>query len=144
MKTLLLIIFLVIIAITSYPQSPDKTMLVFNQEDYLQKSKNQKTAAWVMLIGGTVATTIGVGVAVAGGLDCAFGNPRCGKDQTLADILTITGGAAMLGSIPLFIAAGRNKKKALSVSIGTQPIPGIFKNSLAYKTVTSITFKIGL
>lgn len=112
--------------------------------DYLQKSKNQKTAAWVMLIGGTVATTIGFGVAVAGGPDCAFGVPDCGKDQTLSDVLAISGSAAMLGSIPLFIAAGRNKKKAMSVSLRGQPAPWIIKNNLTYKTVPSITLKIGL
>ncbi|HVE61631.1 MAG TPA: hypothetical protein VNA26_07425 [Chitinophagaceae bacterium] len=112
--------------------------------DYQQKSKNQKTAAWIMLIGGTVATTIGFGVAVSGGLDCAFGDPRCGKDQTLADVLAISGSAAMLGSIPLFIAAGRNKKKAMSVSVSWQPAPSIIKNNLAHKTVPSITLKIGL
>jgi len=112
--------------------------------DYLQKSKNQKTAAWIMLIGGTVATTIGFGVAVSGGLDCAFGDLRCGKDQTLTDVLAISGSAAMLGSVPLFIAAGRNKKKAMSVSLSGQPAPRIIKNNLAHKTVPSITLKIGL
>ncbi len=58
-----------------------------------------------------VTTTIGVAVALSGGLDCAYGSTTCGNNQTLADILTITGGAAMLGSIPLFIAASKNKKR---------------------------------
>lgn len=121
-----------------------QTTATLTKEDFLKKSKNQKTAAWVMLIGGAVTTTIGVGVAVGGGLDCAFGDPGCGKDQTLADVLAISGSAAMLGSIPLFIAAGRNKKKAMSVSLSGQPASRIIKNNLAYKTVPSITLKIGL
>jgi len=80
--------------------------------DYLKKSKSQKTIAWVLLGGGSVLTTIGLGVALSGGLDCAFGDPNCDRNQTLANILAISGSAAILGSIPLFIAAGKNKRKA--------------------------------
>ncbi len=111
---------------------------------FLKRSKNQKTAAWIMLIGGTVTTAVGAAVSVSGGLDRAFGDPSADKNQTLADILSYTGSAAMLGSIPLFIAAGKNKKKGMSLSVGGQLAPEIIKTNLAYKTVPSIILKIGL
>lgn len=112
--------------------------------DYIKKSKNQKTAALIMLIGGTVATTIGVAISASGGLDCAFGSPDCNKNQTLANVLAISGSVAILGSIPMFIAANKNKKKAISLSVSRQPAPWIIKNNVAYKTVPSLTLKIGL
>ncbi len=97
-----------------------------------------------MLIGGTALTVMGVAVAVGGGLDCAFGSPDCGKNQTLSDILAISGSAAVLGSIPLFIAANKNKKKAMSLSFGGQRIPELSKTALVYKPVPSIILKIDL
>jgi Na+/H+ antiporter NhaA len=112
--------------------------------DYLKKSKKQKTVAWVLLIGGTVLTTIGVGVALSGGLDCAFGDPTCNNNQTLADILSISGSAAVLGSIPLFIAAGRNKRKAVTVSFKNEKSLQVQNYSLAYQPLPSLTLKISL
>lgn len=137
-------IFLILLLTVFVLQSTSQTTTPLTKEDYLRKSKKQKTAALVMLIGGAVATTIGVGVALGGGLDCAWGDPNCGKNQTLADILIYSGSAAILGSIPLFIAAGRNKKKAMSLSVCGQPTPWITKNNPVYKTVPSITLKIAL
>jgi hypothetical protein len=112
--------------------------------DYLKKSKSQKTTAWILLAGGTVLTTIGAGVALGGGLDCAYGNPTCGKDQTLAVVLTISGSAAVLGSIPLFIAAGRNKRKAVSVSFKNEKSLQVQNHSLVYQPLPSLTLKITL
>jgi len=120
------------------------TATPLTKEDYLKKSKNQKTAAWVMLIGGTVLTTIGVGVALGGGLDCAYG-PDCDNNQTVASILTITGGAAMLGSIPLFIVADKNKKKAMSAALIIEKMPAIrFSGSIKYQSYPAISLRMPL
>ena len=114
MKKVFFISFPLLIVFGAFAQTTisDTTIHVLTKEDYLRKSKNQKTAAGVMLIGGTVTMTVGVGIALGGGgLDCAFGTPDCKKNQTLAGILFYSGSVAILGSIPLFIAAGKNKKR---------------------------------
>ncbi|MFN2440762.1 MAG: hypothetical protein ABR503_16275 [Chitinophagaceae bacterium] len=144
MKKNIFLFTLLVIAAPVFSQQTNPPQSLKHQ-DYLKKSKNQKTAAGVMLIGGTVTMTVGVGIALGGGgLDCAFGSPDCKKNQTLAGILFYSGSAAILGSIPLFIAAGKNKKKGMSLSVSGQPAPRIIKNNLAHKTVPSITLKIGL
>ncbi len=86
----------------------------------LQKSKKQKTAAWILLGGGGALTTIGfiVGISQAAndfsnGISNIFTNTNYStSSSTGAIIMVIAGTGAMLGSIPLFIASGNNKKKA--------------------------------
>jgi uncharacterized membrane protein len=76
-----------------------------------QKSKKQKTAAWLLLGGG--AGLITTGVIMIGGDKDPFGVVfGASSKATTGAILTVAGGAAMLGSIPLFIASGKNKSKA--------------------------------
>lgn len=76
----------------------------------LQKSKKQKTTAWIMLGGGA-------GLAIAGYIimqNEAEKDPLgslLGQNAT-GVVVFIAGDAAMLGSIPFFIASGNNKRKA--------------------------------
>ncbi|MBK8711572.1 MAG: hypothetical protein IPL97_06860 [Niastella sp.] len=75
--------------------------------DYLQKSKKQKTAAWSLLGGGFA---LGVGAII---LDVSS---DWTKSETPYLVAIYTGCASMIGSIPLFIASARNKRKAMDVS----------------------------
>ena len=80
------------------------------KNEYLQKSKDQKTAAWLLLGAGAAAT---VGGAIW------FGNEfnLFGNDNTAAPaIVSLAGILSMAGSIPLFIASSRNKNKAMSIT----------------------------
>ena len=77
------------------------------QNNYLQKSKKQKTAAWVLLGGGLV---------LAAGAAALDANSDWSKSETPYLVAIGIGGASMLGSIPLFIASGRNKKRAMNAS----------------------------
>jgi hypothetical protein len=77
------------------------------QQDYLQKSKKQKTAAWILLGGGAA---VAVGAAI---LDVSS---DWTKSETPYLVAIFAGGASMIGSIPLFIASGRNKRKAMNAS----------------------------
>ncbi len=114
------------------------------KENYLLKSKHQKTAALIMIIGGTVTATAGIISAAASSVGAAFRVPGADRVNTAASVLAITGAAAIIGSIPMFIAANKNKKKAVSLSISGQPAAWIVKNNLEHKTVPSLTLKIGL
>lgn len=76
----------------------------------LQKTKKQKTAAWIMLGGGA-------GLAIAGYI---IRKNEAVKDPvgfftgeiTTGTVVFIAGDAAILGSIPLFTASAKNKRKA--------------------------------
>lgn len=113
----------------------------FTNQDYLQKSKHQKTAAKILLGGGGVLFFTGSLIALND-----IGNLFSGKvnNPALAEILLLTGGAAMVTSIPLFIASSKNKKKAMSMSLGNQSVPQIKNNSFVYRTIPSLTIKISL
>lgn len=80
------------------------------QADYLNKSRNQKTAGWILLGGGAGLTAIGVIVGVATVWDDIIEGDTRGSSG--GPILMVTGLASMAGSIPLFIAAGKNRRKA--------------------------------
>jgi hypothetical protein len=144
MSKAIIFITLLLFVTCSFGQQTTNTSVPKPNTDYLQKSKKQKTTAWILLAGGTVLTTIGAGVALSGGLDCAFDDPDCGNDQTLASILIISGSAAILGSIPLFIASGKNKRKAASLSFNNIKMLQIKNSSLVYKPMPAVSLKINL
>lgn len=94
--------------------------------DYLKKSKKQKTAAWILLGGGFAASVIGISIAasdlaedgsaaIIGGI---VGEEIETETSYTGDILFFTGLASMAGSIPLFVASSRNKKKAAALNAG--------------------------
>lgn len=144
MKKYSFFILLAIYGTYTFSQTYNDTT-VTAKTNYLAKSKNQKTAALIMLIGGTVATTTGVVVALSGSVDHAFGSPDADKNQTLASILAISGSAAILGSIPLFIAANKNKKKAMSAALIIEKMPSIcFSSSVTYQSYPAIGLRLPL
>ena len=85
--------------------------------DYLVKSKNQKTAAWVLLGGGTAL--IGIGFLIGDSKNSTF------DDAATGAVLGGIGFLSTIGSIPLFIASGKNKRKAMkantSIKMETAP-----------------------
>jgi len=91
MKKIIVILSTLLIVFNSFSQT---------KIDYLEKSKKQKTTAWVLLGGGLAA---GVGAAAWAGSNW---------ESTGPDVLFVVAGASIISSIPLFIASGKNKKKA--------------------------------
>jgi hypothetical protein len=105
------------------------------QTDYLKKSKNQKTEAWILLGGGTTLIIIGGALALhdfGEGLGNIFNpNPQPTHDNsTAAGLLAITGAASMLGSIPLFISASKNRHKAISITLKNDLVPELKNSSI--------------
>lgn len=78
------------------------------RQDYLVKSKNQKTAAWVLLGGGAVL--IGTGLLIGDRKESSF------DDAATGGIIGIAGALSIITSVPLFVASGRNKRKGMNVS----------------------------
>ena len=122
--------------------------------DYLQKSKNQKTAAWVLLGGGFALTTTSIVMAsskitedyvnVIAGVFSS--EPVQENNYTAENILLITGTASMLASIPFFIASKKNKRRAtdITANIKMEDAKLIRNQSFVQTSYPAITVKIKL
>lgn len=119
-----------------------------SKQDYLDKSRRQKTTAFVLLGGGLVVGTVGfviAGTKAADDLLNCIGLNNCeGSNYGLETGMIIVGGLATIGSLPLFISAGNNKKRAFELSFKPQPtnIPKYAGN--IPRAVPSITYTISL
>lgn len=87
-----------------------------NDKTLLLKSKKQKTAAWFCIGGGAALVTTGFVLGtrkVAEDVVNLFTLQNTPQHSYAGEnICLITGGVAMLSSIPLFISASNNKRKA--------------------------------
>ena len=128
MKTLFnLFIVLLMITVSARGQELKTPDAPLTSEDYLNKSKDQKLAGFVCL--GASAVTLVVG---------STGNLNL-------DALPIIGSAALaaaVGSITLFIAAGRNKRKAQMMMSSQKTAMGLPYRNI--RAVTGITMAIPL
>ncbi|MBS1496447.1 MAG: hypothetical protein JSU03_00540 [Bacteroidetes bacterium] len=99
---------------------------------YLQKSKNQKKAAFVLLGGGT--GLILIGLAVGDRKKSSFGEAASGG------VIAIVGILGAIGSIPLFVASAHNKKVA-SLSIKNQQVYN-YLNQNNSRSITAVCLRI--
>lgn len=106
MRTFIIGTILLLMTTSSFCQQTDPGQSL-TQKDYLQKSKRQKTTAWTLL---------GGGFALAVGSSILDVSSDWSKSETPYLVAIFTGCASMLGSIPLFVASGRNKRKAMNAS----------------------------
>lgn len=140
MKKTFLILVLAFLATTSFCQTQDSSPLT--RDYYLEKSKKQKTAAWVMLAGGAAMATVGL-VAFSQDFTYSWDNPSSSSGEGGA-VLGSAGFLVMLGSIPLFIASGRNARKAAAVSLNTEHVPFLVRNAFALKKQLALTLRVPL
>ena len=141
MKKILFILICSAFAFTSFSQ-PDNTSTPLTKQDYLQKSKHQKTAAWILLGGG--GTFIVTGIIIPRGELTHEGFWNSYKNDGIKGSFVLSGTLAMLGSIPLFIAGGKNKRKGTSLSFKNEKMLQLQKSSLAYRSIPSLSVKINL
>lgn len=134
MKKHLLILALVLVGLKSFGQMQADTSSP--RYHYLKKSQNQKTAGWIMLGAGTAMAAIGL-VQFSQEFDFSGGGDG-------AAALSSVGFLAMLGSIPLFIASGRNARKAATVSLNTEPVPFLLRDAFVLKKQVALTFRVPL
>lgn len=115
------------------------------KQDYLAKSKRQKTAAWLLVAGGVALVTVG---AVIDPGDPEF-NILClcytGSNDDTKGLIIASGIGALGGSIPLFLASARNKRKAISMSVNVQKVPQLLQDGkLKSRSFPSLSLNIGL
>ena len=156
MKKIIICSLLLVLTTATFCQqnNPSPTL---TKQDYIKKSKNQKTAAWVLLGGGFTLSTIGaLTILPKAGKDIGYAillipnaitgtlQPEPQNNYTAQTILLIGGLMAMLSSIPLFIASGKNKTKAMSLSFKNETSLQIQKSSFVYWSIPSINLKLQL
>lgn len=137
MKRIATCTMFLIFSATSFSQLKSATPTL-TKEDYLQKSKRQKTTAWLMLGGGIVVGFVGL-------TQFNFAGSVTEVNNTPGTVLFLTGNALVIGSIPFFSASKRNRKKAMSMSFQNQPLPKFPRNSsITGNAIPSLTLEISL
>ena len=137
MKKSILYFLLLALPAASFCQKTNDTIPAV-KTDYLLKSKNQKTAAWVLLGGGTAL--IGLGFLIGDSKNATFDDAGTGV------VLGGIGFLSAVGSIPLFIASGKNKRRAMKATtfIKMENTRMIHNQSFVQTSYPAIAFKIKL
>ena len=120
-KFLLLLLIGFVVEMTEL-HAQQSTLSTRDKSYYLQKSKSQKTAAFLLLGGGATATTLGIIWASNDARD----NGIFSADFD-AQLIVITAGVlAGIGSIVLFVSSYHNYEKAMmfSAQFKTEPLLG--------------------
>lgn len=105
----------------------------FAKDDYLKKNKTQKTVAWSLLGGGILS--VGLGFATLGGK---------ATNNTDNGILLIGGTAAMVTSIPFFISASKNKKKAATLGLKLEQSPVFQRQEIANRFFPAASLSVSI
>ncbi len=107
--------------------------------DYLKKSRNQKTAAWIIVGGG--------GVFILSGLLVSTNDTQSYTPAPTVTVkgtsLIVLGVLAEIASVPLFLAASKNKKRAMALGMKNQFIPSSKGGTFVYTLVPSISITVG-
>lgn len=135
MKKNIFFALLLIISATSFSQQTNSSKPI-TKADYMQKSKSQKGIAWLLLGGGTAVLVI----TTLSNFSIDFTGPK----EKFPIVPVGIGAVCIAGSVPLFIASGRNKRKSMSLSFKKQIIPQIQNSSFVYKSLPSLNLKISL
>jgi len=121
---------LLISSATTFSQQTNPTQ-AFTKQDYLQKSKHQKTTAWILAGGGVI-------LEISGAIAYQHGP---------AGLLLF--GAGLLSqavSIPFFISAGINKSKSkkASLSLKLEKSPDIQTTVINFRSNPKISLRLNL
>jgi hypothetical protein len=138
MKKYVIIFLLILFVGKSFSQIDTSTSHTSIKTDYLRKSKTQKTIAWVLVAAGTTLMVIGSTVGNHAADDLSINEASSGGG------LIIAGAVVGLGSIPLFIAGAKNKRRAMSVTINNEFVPGLQQNKIARVSIPVIGLRISL
>ena len=137
MKKQFLIILLLVLAINVFSQSTI-TLAPEIKAGFLEKSKKQKTTAWVML-GGAVVFNFWANQYIKS------------KSTTFDDLGTVlviagAGGLCIIGSISLFFASARNLHRAYSatMSVDLKKSSLVSNSSIRSVSYPALTVKLSL
>jgi len=141
-KTATLLLLLTFSALSFCQQTERSTTLI--KEDYLEKSKNKKTAAWLLLAGG--------GAMVITGFAIPEGEPEfnilclcyVGKNSGAQGLLIAGGVLSMGASIFFFKSSAKNKRKVMELAFKNESAPQLSESGFTYRTIPALNLKIKL
>lgn len=135
MKKVIISLFLIVFATASFSQQIIQKQTL-TKADYQQKSKKQKKIAFIFLGAGAAMIITGV-IIPEGELTDRF-DPRTfsyyHKNDGIKGALILGGGLSMLGSIPFFIASGKNKRRSNAISAFIQMERAPILQGMAFST----------
>ena len=140
MKKIILFSLLLILSAASFSQQTKNVKPQFTKADYLQKSKKQNTAAFVLLGSGVVL----VATSLIGASNDLIIDGFFPATSSVPQVLFSAGAGCMIGSIPFFIISGKNKRKARSLSFKNEKAPQIFRAINLPQTIPSLSIKLSL
>ena len=146
MRHIFCLLMMIVLSVCSYAQQT--TPQIELKESLLEKSKKQKKAGFIMLIGG--AALIGTAILLPRGeyegweLDPITGISESYSNDGIKGVFGLTGVLSMLGSIPVFMASSRNNKKAMSLSLKTETAPQLQNSNWVSVPVPSLTVRLSL
>ena len=135
MKKIIIFSLLLMVSVASFSQ-PTINHALAVKTDYLKKSNNQKFAAWVLFGGGAAVLAI----TALSNLGLDFTGPK----KKFPIVPVGIGAICMAGSIPLFIASAKNKRKAMSMSFKNETVPQLQNASFVNRSLPSLSLKISL
>ena len=141
LKLLFTFVLLLVLSNISYSQQVSPAPQLTKQ-DYLKKSKSQKTIAWILA--GTGVTSVIISIATIDGTEIFSSIEGNNKPINRFGILIFGGCIVSLSSIPFFISSGKNKRKAMSLSLKMEQVPQLQIASLVNKPNPSVILKIRL
>lgn len=137
-----IVFFAIIIAMTLNAFSQQIEKIILTKSDYLQKSKSQKTIAWILA--GTGVTSVIISIATLDGTEIFSSIEGNDKPLNRFGVLFFGGCIVSLSSIPFFISSGKNKKKAMSMSFKMEQVPQLQITSLVNKPIPSLSVSLSL
>ena len=138
MKKYVAFLLLMLFAGKTFSQVDTTTSPTSLKTDYLKKSKTQKTIAWILLGTGTTLIVIGGSIGVHGEEDLSYNKAAAGAGFVIA------GALIDIGSVPLFIAGAKNKRRAMSVTINNDLIPRLQKGMITRVPMPTIGLRVRL
>ena len=146
MRKIIAVFIVVIVTVHCSAQQASPQLSI--KDSFIEKSKNQKKVAFIML--GAGAALVGTALIIPRGdfegteIDGLGGVTEKYSNDGVKAACGLTGVLSMLGSIPLFLASSRNKKRAMSISFKNEFAPQLYNNNYVYIPVPSVTLKLGL
>src|SRR5215203_5465977 len=134
MTKIIAFFIVIVLSVSSYAQQTNTQVAM--KGNFIEKSKNQKKVAFIML--GAGAVLVGTALIIPRGdyegteIDGLGGVTEKYSNDGVKAACGITGVLSMLGSIPLFLASSRNKKRGMDISFKNETAPQLYNNSYVY------------